>query len=135
MQNINRVLLTGNLTRDPELKEFGSTKVCNMRLAVNNRVKQGEEWVDQPCYFDIAAFGSQGENCAKFLSKGRPVAIDGRLHWREWTTDGGDKRQAVSVIASSVQFLDSGKRDDEPGAGQQATAVSPAAADEDDIPF
>lgn len=133
MQNINRVLLTGNLTRDPELKEFGTTKVCNMRLAVNNRVKQGEEWVDQPCYFDIAAFGAQGENCAKFLGKGKPIAVDGRLHWREWTTDGGDKRQAVSVIASSVQFLDA-KRDGESGEGQQAsTAVSPAA--DDDIPF
>lgn len=136
--NINRTLLTGNLTRDPELKEHGETKVCRMRLAVNSRVKQGGEWTDKPCYFDVVAFGSQGENCARFLSKGKPIAVDGRLDWNEWQTEGGEKRQSVSIIASSVQFLGDGKDGErEPAAGEPVAAVSSSAppADDDDIPF
>lgn len=136
--NINRVLLTGNLTKDPELKDYNGTKVCNMRLAVNNRVKVQGEWTDKACYFDITTFGAQAENCAKFLSKGRPIAVDGRLDWREWTTDGGDKRQAVSVLASAVQFLDDGRRDDSSSgasSGSTQPPVSAPAEDSDDIPF
>ena len=155
--NINRVILTGNLTRDPEVRSTNSgLSVCSLRLAVNSRRKDGTtgNWVDEPNYFDITVFGAQGENCARFLSKGRPVAVDGRLRWREWQTDNGDKRQAIEVIAESVQFL--GGRDDAGGGGggftpqtdvpvntsdfapQPATAAvangSPAPAD-DDIPF
>lgn len=132
--NINRVLLTGNLTKDPELHDFSGTKVCRMRVAVNGRVKKSDEWVDKANYFDVVAFGSQGENCAKYLSKGRPLAVDGRLDWNEWEKD-GEKRQGVQVIADSVQFLDDGKRDESSGGGQPeaaAAAVSPA---DDDIPF
>lgn len=132
--NINRVLLTGNLTRDPESKEHGETKVCRMRLAVNVRVKQAGEWADKPCYFDVVAFGSQGENCAKYLSKGKPIAVDGRLDWNEWQTDDGATRQSVSIIASTVQFLDDGKREEREG-GEPAAAVSSGPPAEDDIPF
>lgn len=133
MQNINRVLLTGNLTRAPELKDYDGTKVCNMRLAVNNRVKVRGDWTDKACYFDIVAFGSTGENCAKYLDKGRPIAVDGRLDWREWEQD-GNKRQAVQVIASTVQFLDDGKRD-ERSSGEPSAPVPVSNAAEDDIPF
>lgn len=109
--NINRVVLTGNLTRDPELRSLSSgNSVCKLRIATNTRKKDAStgEWGDKPNYFDVTVWGAQGENAARFLSKGRPVAIDGRLEWREWTTDSGDKRQSVEIVADTVQFLNSG---------------------------
>ncbi len=153
--NINRVIITGNLTRDPELSTLpaSGTAVCSLRVACNGRRKNNDtnQWEDQPNYFDVTVWGAQGENCAKFLSKGRPVAVDGRLRWREWTTTEGQKRQAVDIIAESVQFL--GGRDDagsgngfSSGAratesdvpidtGDFQTAPVPAGAADDDIPF
>src|SRR6516165_6320106 len=106
--NINRVVLVGNLTRDPELRHTGGgTPVCSLRIAVNTRRKDGAtgEWTEKPNYFDVTVWGNQGENCAQYLAKGRPVAIDGRLEWREWEAQDGSKRQAVEVIADTVQFL------------------------------
>lgn len=143
--NINRVILTGNLTADPELRSLQSgTSVCRMRLAVNTRRKDAMgDWVDKANYFDVTVWGAQGENVARYLSKGRPCAIDGRLEWREWEAEDGGKRQAVQVIAETVQFL--GGRDDAGGGGSQHTDVpvdaqdfapAPAApAAKDDIPF
>ena len=116
--NVNVVVVTGNLTRDPELRHLGSgTAVCKLRVAVNSRRKdQSGNWVDKPNYFDVVVWGAQGENCATYLSKGRPVAIEGRLDWREWEAkDGSGKRQAVQIIANTVQFL--GSRDGS-GGGQ-----------------
>ena len=116
--NLNVVVLTGNLTRDPELRSLPSgTSVCDLRVAVNTRRKNNAtgEWEDKPNYFDVKVWGAQGENCARFLSKGRPVGVQGRLEWREWETQDGQKRQAVDIIADSVQFL--GGRDDAPGRG------------------
>ena len=116
--NINRVVLTGNLTRDPELRSTGSgMSVCSLRVACNTRRKDQStgDWVDKPNYFDVTVWGAQGENCARFLSKGRPVAVDGRLEWREWQDKEGNTRQAVDIIADSVQFL--GSRDDARGGG------------------
>jgi single-strand DNA-binding protein len=110
--NVNVVVITGNLTRDPELRHTGGgTAVCELRVAVNSRRKNGQtgEWVDKPNYFDVTVWGAQGENCATYLSKGRPVAIEGRLDWREWEAKDGGKRQAVSIVANTVQFL--GSRD------------------------
>jgi single-strand DNA-binding protein len=106
------VVITGNLTRDPELRHLGSgTAVCKLRVAVNSRRKDGQsgEWVDKPNYFDVTVWGAQGENCANYLNKGRPVAVEGRLDWREWEDQGGNKRQSVEIIANTVQFL--GSRD------------------------
>ena len=118
--NVNVVVITGNLTRDPELRHTGGgTAVCDLRVAVNSRRKDGQtgEWVDKPNYFDVTVWGAQGENCANYLAKGRPVAIEGRLDWREWEAkEGGGKRQAVQIIANTVQFL--GSRDG--GGGGQA---------------
>ena len=147
--NINRVILTGNLTRDPELRSTPSgTSVCSLRLAVNSRRKDSSgEWIDKPNYFDVTVWGAQGENCANYLSKGRPVAVDGRLEWREWEAkDGSGKRQSVEMIADSVQFL--GSRDGGGGNGNGFTATSDVPADtsdfegagvgggsDDDIPF
>ena len=151
--NINRVIVTGNLTKDPELRSTpGGTAVCKLRVAVNSRRKDSAsgEWMDKPNYFDVTVWGAQGENCATYLSKGRPVAVDGRLEWREWeASDGGGKRQAVEIIADSVQFL--GSRDDNPSGGSngiQARSDVPAdtsdfvgdkagvgSSSDDDIPF
>jgi single-strand DNA-binding protein len=109
--NINRVIITGNLTRDPELRSSGGgLAICSLRLATYTRRKDGQsgEWVDKANYFDVTIFGRQGENAAQYLSKGRPVAIDGRLEWREWQDQSGNKRQSVEIIADNVQFLGSG---------------------------
>jgi single-strand DNA-binding protein len=143
--NINRVVLVGNLTKDPELRHTPSgTPVCSLRLAVNTRRKDGAtgEWTEKPNYFDITVWGNQGESCAQYLSKGRPVAVDGRLEWREWDAQDGTKRQAVEIIADSVQFL-GGRSDAEGGQPQfvpagataQAENADFAAGADDDIPF
>jgi single-strand DNA-binding protein len=116
--NVNVVVITGNLTRDPELRSTsGGTSVCELRVAVNSRRKdQSGNWVDKPNYFDVTVWGAQGENCANYLSKGRPVAVEGRLDWSEWEArDGGGKRQAVRIVANTVQFL--GSRDGSGGGG------------------
>jgi single-strand DNA-binding protein len=150
--NINRVVMTGNLTRDPELRNTaGGTSVCSLRIACNTRRKDSSgEWVDKPNYFDVTVWGAQGENCATYLEKGRPVAIDGRLEWREWEDQQGNKRQSVDIIADSVQFL--GSREGGGGngnGGQRAAAATDVPADtsdfqaapsgpsqgDDDIPF
>jgi single-strand DNA-binding protein len=141
--NINRVVLTGNLTKDPELSTTPNTQtsVCKLRIASNTRRRDSSgEWVDKPNYFDVTVWGNQGESCAQFLSKGRPVGIDGRLDWREWEAQDGTKRQAVEIIADTVQFL--GSRGDNAGGERQFVPAAAAAADadfaasaEDDIPF
>jgi len=117
--NVNVVVITGNLTKDPELRSTGGgTPVCELRVAVNSRRKDGQsgQWVDKPNYFDVVVWGAQGENCANYLAKGRPIAVEGRLDWREWEAkDGSGKRQAVQIVANSVQFL--GSRD---GSGAQS---------------
>jgi single-strand DNA-binding protein len=142
--NINRVVLTGNLTRDPELRSLPSgMSVCNLRIASNTRRKGASgEWEDKPNYFSVTVWGAQGENCARFLSKGRPVALDGRLEWREWQGQDGAKRESVEIVADSVQFLGSRGDGDTAGGGNQfvpAGASQGADADfsgaDDDIPF
>jgi len=143
--NINRVVLVGNLTKDPELRHTPSgMAVCSLRLAVNTRRKDDAgQWADKPNYFDVVVWGQQGENCAQYLAKGRPVAVDGRLEWREWEAQDGAKRQAVEIVADSVQFL-GGRADGDGGGGggfvpQGAPATAEGSADfapaDDDIPF
>jgi single-strand DNA-binding protein len=155
--NINRVIITGNLTADPELQSLPSgTNVCRLRVAVNRRYKDSSsgEWTEKPNYFTVKVWGAQGESCANYLSKGRPVAIDGRLEWSQWETQDGSKREAVEIIADTVQFL--GSRGDGEGGGapagagqrggfQQTTELKPdpvpatfgggSEGGDDDIPF
>ena len=148
--NINRVVLTGNLTRDPELRSLPSgMSVCNLRIASNTRRKDNStgEWVDKPNYFDVTVWGAQGENCAQYLAKGRPVAVDGRLEWREWDDkDTGKKRQSIDIIADSVQFLGSREGGENGGrftpqsdvpadTGDFEPAPAGAGGSDDDIPF
>jgi single-strand DNA-binding protein len=127
--NINRVILTGNLTFDPELRSLPSgMSVCKLRVAVNTRKKNGAtgDWEDKPNYFDVTVWGAQGENCARYLAKGRPVAIDGRLEWSEWADkDTGKNRSKVEVVADTVQFLNG--REDGAGGGGQGGGFTPRA--------
>jgi single-strand DNA-binding protein len=133
--NINRVVLTGNLTADPDLRSLPSgTNVCNLRVASNTRRRDAStgEWVDKPNYFDIVVWGAQGENCARYLTKGRPIAVDGHLDWREYEAQ-GSRRQAVQIIADTVQFLGNPER----ATNQDAlpSVVAHTTAVDDDIPF
>jgi single-strand DNA-binding protein len=143
-QNINSVVLVGNLTRDPELRHTPSgTAVTPLRIAVNDRVKRGEEWTDAAYYFDVTVWGRTAENCAQYLAKGRPVGVQGKLTWREWDAQDGSKRQSVEVVADNVQFLGSRGEDGggqsqqfvPSGAAQASSDDFPAAAADDDIPF
>jgi single-strand DNA-binding protein len=116
--NINRVVLTGNLTRDPELRTTHSgTSVCSLRVAstAQRKSSDGETYEDKPNYFNITVWGARGETAAQFLSKGRPVAIDGRLDWRQWEADDGTKHNAVDIVADSVQFLSAPSTDSKDG--------------------
>jgi single-strand DNA-binding protein len=152
MANINRVVLVGNLTKDPELRHTPSgTAVCSLRLAVNSSQKDRDsgQWTDRPNYFDVTVWGGQGESVAKYLQRGSGLLVDGRLEWREWDAQDGTKRQAVQIIANTVQFL--GSRGDGEGGGggggdrqfvpAGATATTDAdmgsagGASDDDIPF
>lgn len=148
MQSINRVVLTGNLTRDPETRTTPSgTTICQLRIACNTRSKQGGEWVEKAHFFDVTCFGSLAENCHKYLARGRSIALDGRLDWHEWTTNEGAKRQAVQVVADTIQFLGGGDGQGRSGAPAAAStpvdsgdfggdfAPSAAAPLDDDIPF
>jgi single-strand DNA-binding protein len=142
MATINSVVLVGNLTRDPELRHTPSgMAVCSLRLAVNTRRKDQAtgEWGEKPNFFDITVWGQQGENCAQYLAKGRQVGVQGRLEWREWEAQDGTKRQAVEVVADSVQFLGSraeGEGQFVPaGATAAQSADFPPSAADDDIPF
>lgn len=147
--SINRVVIVGNLTRDPELKATpGGTSVCSLRVAVNDRVKDPTtgEWGDKPNYFTVDVFGPQGENCAQYLARGRQVAVEGRLRWREWETQEGQKREAVNIVADNVQFI--GPREPAgdgvnggPARGvgapvnEQGLGSGGEPAEDDDIPF
>jgi single-strand DNA-binding protein len=106
---INRVVLVARLTRDPELRALPSgASVCHIRVACNSRHRDADgELQERPNYFDVSAFGTSGESVAQFMRKGSRVAIDGRLEWREWESAEQQRRQAVSIVADSVQFLDS----------------------------
>jgi len=104
----NRVVLIGNLTRDPELRELPSgNSVCNLRIACNGIRRDAEgEYRERPLYFDVATFGGLAESVARYMHKGSRVSVDGRLEWSEWETPEQQKRQAVSVVAENIQFLD-----------------------------
>ena len=140
--SINRVILTGNLTRDAELKQTsGGMAIVKLRLAVNDRRKNAAsgQWEDSPNYIDVVIFGSRGESLSRFLSKGKRIAVEGKPRWREWESQAGEKRQAVEVVADDIELL--GGRDDAPaGSSRPAPAAEYSDApadipDGEDIPF
>ena len=151
--DINRTIISGRLTKDPDLRSTGGgLSVCKMRIANNTRKKNSAtgDWEDKPNYFNVTVFGRSGENCGKYLSKGSAIAIDGRLEWSEWEAE-GQKRQSVDIVAENVQFLGApGERNEGNGQGNSfrraaesdipadtsdISAPVAAGADDDDIPF
>jgi single-strand DNA-binding protein len=128
--SINRVVLVGRLTRDPELRALPSgASVCSLRLACNSSRRDGDGgYVERANFFDVSAYGPQADTVAQYTRRGARVAIDGRLEWREWEGTDGQRRQAVSVVADSVQFLETlGERAEEnelagvAGAGEEGS--------------
>jgi single-strand DNA-binding protein len=144
--NINRVVLVGRLTRDPELRALPSgTSVCSLRIACNSSRKDADgEFVERPNFFDVSVYGAPGENVSHYMRRGSRVAIDGRLEWREWETTEQERRQAVSVVADIVQFLDSAGERAESGLSSEGSGDGGderelvgvgVGADEDDLVF
>lgn len=106
MANLNKVLLVGRLTRDPELKHTGSgTAICSFGLAVNEKYKSEDEWKEKVHFIDITVWGKQGENVAQYLKKGSQALIDGKLNYQTWEAQ-GEKKSKLEVVANNVQFLD-----------------------------
>ncbi|MDO9463887.1 MAG: single-stranded DNA-binding protein [bacterium] len=107
MANLNKVFLMGNLTRDPELKYIPSgTAVADFSIAINRFFKNKEGTkTEDTCFVRVVVWANQAESCAKYLSKGRPVFIEGRLQSRSWEDKDGQKRSAMEVVAERVQFL------------------------------
>ncbi len=141
-----RAVLAGNLTRDPELRQTpNGTSVCQFGIAVNRSYKDATgQWAERTSFFDVVVWGPQGENCARYLAKGRQVAIDGRLEQRSYDAQDGSKRSKVEIVAENVVFMGSSGEAREPMARGQAQPTSGAAAQDDfrdidfggdDIPF
>lgn len=142
--SINRVVLVGRLTRDPELRALPSgTSVCSMRIACNSSRRDADgDYHERPNYFDVSIYGAPAESVSEYMRRGKRVAVDGRLEWREWETAEHQKRQSVSIVADTVQFLDG--PDDRPEDGETASAAGPqegelvgvgAGVEEDDLGF
>ena len=138
MASYNRIILMGNLTRDPELRYTPQgTPVATFGLAVNRRFRQGEEKREETCFVDVVAFGRQAELVGEYLAKGRLTLVEGRLQYRTWEGEDGVKRSKHEVVAQFVQFMP--RSGDRPAAGfpESPAAGSPEspAPGEDDIPF
>jgi single-strand DNA-binding protein len=117
--SINRVNISGNLTRDPELRATqGGTSILTFGVAVNDRRRnpQTGEWEDYPNYIDCVVFGNRAEPLSRFLSKGMKVAVEGKLRWSQWERD-GQKRSKIEVIVDEVEFMSS--RQGQQGGGYQ----------------
>lgn len=132
MASFNKVLLMGNLTRDPELRfTANGSALTKFGLAVNRKYKAGEEWKEEVCFVDITVWGKQGENCAEYLSKGSPAFIEGRLQFSSWESDDGQKRNKLEVVANMVQFLGRPAAGGQPGMEAERDDMPV----KDDIPF
>ena len=123
MTSLNKVILLGNLTRDPELRYApNSTPVTRFGLTVNtSRTKQDDERRKEVCFVDIVAFGRQAETASEYLSKGRPALVEGRLQWRSWEGQDGQKRSKHEVIAERIQFMPRGREE-----GTERTSAGPS---------
>jgi len=114
MAGFNKIILMGNLTRDPEIRYApNGTPVANFGLAVNRRYRQGEEVREDVCFVDIVVFGKQAETCGQYLSKGNGALVEGRLQMRKFETKDGQKVTKHEVVAENVRFLS--KRTDRAG--------------------
>lgn len=132
----NKVILVGNLTKDPELRYTpNGTAVATFGLATNRRYKQGEEWKEETCFIDIVVFGRQAESASEYLSKGRAALIDGRLKLNKWESEDGQTRSKHEVIANTVQFLPSGRGPGEGGNSTPDGGADGSAAGGSETPF
>ncbi len=144
MPSYNRVLLMGNLTRNPEIRYTPSgTAVADLGLAINDSYKnKAGETVEQVCFVDVVVWSRQAESAVEYLHKGSPVFVEGRLQLDQWENQQGEKRSKLRVRADRVQFLGTPGKDAEYAAAPAAeTAPSvpavpaPEAADDEDVPF
>ncbi len=129
--SINRVTITGNLTREPELRETaGGFQVLRLGVAVNDRRKSAEtgEWEDFANFVDVVMFGKRAASVSRFLSKGTKVAVEGRLRWSQWEAQDGSKRSKLEVVADELEFM---SRKD----SAQGKAERPADMYDEEIPF
>ncbi|MCX5922574.1 MAG: single-stranded DNA-binding protein [Candidatus Dependentiae bacterium] len=111
MASYNRVVMVGNLTRDPEHKQLASGQaVCRLGLASNRQFKnrQTDSMVQEVCYIDVDVWGAQAESCRQYLSKGRSILVEGRLKLDSWEDQNGQKRSKHSIVADRIVFLSSG---------------------------
>ncbi len=138
MASFNKVLLLGNLTRDPEVRQTPSgTVMSTFGLATNRRYRQDDAWQEEVCYVDVVAFGRLAETVGVYLKKGSLTMVEGRLHWRNWETEDGQRRSKLDVVANNVQFV---PRTSGEGADLSHPDAIPVMAQgdqvlEDDIPF
>ena len=159
MASFNKVILLGNLTRDPELRSTpNGTPVATFGMAMNRRSGQGDERKEDVCFVDIVVFGREAETASEFLSKGRQALIEGRLQWRSWEGQDGQKRNKHEVVAERIQFMPRGREEGvertspgqgvertSPGQGMERTSPGPSrtgeemdlppSLEDDDIPF
>ncbi|HXY62684.1 MAG TPA: single-stranded DNA-binding protein [Nitrospirota bacterium] len=136
MTSFNKVILLGNLTRDPEVRYTpNGIAVASFAIAVNRKYKQGDETKEEVSYIDIVVFGKQAESCGQYINKGDSVLIDGRLQQRRWETEEGQKRNKLEVVAQSVNFMPKRSSSGKGGGESQAEPAPEAPVDEGDIPF
>jgi len=137
MSDVNRVVLTGRLTKDPELKAMAdSTSVLAMRLAFSTRRRDPKtgEWGDQSNFIDVSMFGNRAESLSRILEKGRLIGVDGHLRWREWESPQGEKRSAIDIVADNLELL-GGRSDSSSGPSYSAPDAAPIDVSGDEIPF
>ncbi len=126
MRDIATAQLSGNLTRDVELRTLASgAAIARLRIASTTRRRQGDEWVDKTTYISVDVYGAQAQACAQYLSKGSRVFVEGELDWREWDDQHGNHREAVTLRARTVLF--EGVRDPDANGGAPPAGPVPAA--------
>ena len=150
MASLNRVLLIGNLTRDPEVRMMSSGRpVCNFGLALNRSYKDSEgNRKEETTFVDVECFGPRAEAVARFFSKGRPIFVEGRLKLDQWESKEGEKRSALRVVLDNFEFVDSGKSDHSshdksplsspstpPSSSPQTDAIKDDIDLDEDVPF
>jgi len=142
--SLNKVILIGNLASDPELKyTSGGTAKTKFRLAVSRQYKDSSgQTQEETAFVPIVTWGSQAENCAQYLSKGRAAAVEGRLRIFSFTNDEGEEVRWFEVVAQSVQFLGGpqrgggqGKDSDKPSSGSSAASETPSYGSDEEVPF
>tara|TARA_Y100001937_G_scaffold3256_1_gene4266 strand:+ start:4920 stop:5333 length:414 start_codon:yes stop_codon:yes gene_type:complete len=134
--SFNRVILAGNLTRDIELRETpGGASVADAGLAVNDRRKQGDDWVDETSFIDLTIWGRTAENAAEYLSKGSPILIEGRLKQDSWQNEQGEKRTKLKVVVDRLQFLSNGNGEKTSQKKEPVAAGVSEGKGDSDIPF